>query len=113
MTTIKTVEGITVEPNAIKPSGSLDTLFIVDARTGKGIKLDEDFRWHIDLEGDDFSRTAEKVSGIYGATVEEWEAAADVKLAAFGFKLGVLDKKVGDRWELVDADLSEDDSADL
>lgn len=35
------------------------------------------------------------------------------KLAAFGFKLGVLDKKVGDRWELVDADFSEDDSADL
>lgn len=113
MTTIKTTEGITVEPIAIKPSGSLDTLFIVDARTSKGIKLDEGFRWHIDLEGDDLSRTAEKVSGIYGATVEEWEATANVKLAAFGFKLGVLDKKAGDQWELVDADFSEDDSADL
>lgn len=38
MTTIKTTEGVTVEPIAIKPSGSLDTLFIIDARTGKGIK---------------------------------------------------------------------------
>lgn len=113
MTTIKTAEGVTVEPIAIKPSDSLDTLFIVDARTGKGIKLGEDFRWHNDLEGNDLSRTAEKVLGIYGATVEEWEAAANVKLAAFGFKLGVFDKEAGDRWELVNADLSEDDSADL
>ena len=103
-----TNEGISVMPIAIKPSDSWDSLLIVDAKTQQGIRRDSDLRWCIDLEGDDPTRAAEE--GIDGATVEEWEDVANVKLAEFGFRLGALDRRAEPaRWELVDAYSSKDD----
>lgn len=44
---------------------------------------------------------ADKIEGVYGADEDEWEAAANAKLAEYGFKLGDFDEKTGDRYELV------------
>lgn len=105
-----TNEGIPVMPIAIKPNDSWDSLLIVDAKTGKGIWRDRNLRWRINLEDDDPTRTAEEITGIRGATVEEWEDAANAKLAEFGFRLGALDRKAEPaRWELVGAYSSVDD----
>ena len=105
-----TNESISVMPIAIKPSDSWDLLIIVAAKTQRGIWRDSDLRWRINLGGDDLARTAEKITGIYGATVEEWEDAANAKLAEFGFRLGALDKKAEPaRRELVGAYSSADD----
>lgn len=105
-----TNEGIPVMPITIKPSDSWDSLLIIDAKTQQGIWRDSDLRWRINLADDDPTRAAEEITGIYGATVEEWEDAANVKLAEFGFKLGALDRRAEPaRWELVDAYSSKDD----
>lgn len=75
-----TDESISVIPIAIKPSDSWDMLLILDAENQR------------------------KITGIYGASVEEWEDAANAKLADFGFKLGALDRRAKPaQWELVDA----------
>lgn len=105
-----TNEGISVMPIAIKPSDSWDSLLIVDAKTQQGIWRDSNLRWRINLADDDPTRAAEEITGIYGATVEEWEDVANVKLAEFGFRLGALDRRAEPaRWELVDAYSSKDD----
>lgn len=100
---INTGMTITVKPVAIYQSDAYDTLLIADAITGKGIWLDSNSEWNIDLEDDDFDYVAEKVEGIYGKNKEEWEAAANAKLAKYGLRLGGFCKTLGDRYKLVEA----------
>ena len=45
----------------------------------------------------------ERVEGIYGKNKEEWEAAANAKLAKYGLRLGGFCKTLGDRYKLVEA----------
>lgn len=98
-----TDKNITVKPIAIYQSDAYDTLLIADATTGKGMWFGYDFAWHIDLEDGDLNHDAEKVEGVYGEDEDEWEAAANKKLATYGFKLGDFDEKAGDRYTLVEA----------
>ena len=46
---------------------------------------------------------ADKIEDVYGADEDEWEAAANAKLAEYGLKLGAFDEEAGDRYELVEA----------
>lgn len=62
---------------------------------------DMDLDWQIDPEDGDLDHDADKIEGVYGADEDEWEAAANAKLAEYGFKLGDFDEKTGDRYELV------------
>lgn len=100
---INTNKTITVKPVAIYQSDACDTLLIADANTGKGIWMGYDLDWQIDPEDGDLDHDAEKVEGVYGEDEEEWEAAANAKLAEYGFKLGAFDEEAGDRYELVEA----------
>lgn len=45
---------------------------------------------------------AEKIEDVYGADEDEWEAAANAKLAEYGLKLGAFDEEAGGRYELVE-----------
>ena len=107
---INTGKIVTVKPIAVYGSDAFDTLLIADANTGKGMWfgydtgwLGYDTRWHIDLEDDDLDYTAERIDGIYGSYETEWEAAANMKLADYGLKLGEFDEANGDRYTLVEA----------
>ena len=53
-------------------------------------------------EDGDLDHDADKIEDVYGADEEEWEAAANAKLAEYGFKLGDFDEKAGDRYTLVE-----------
>ena len=50
----------------------------------------------------DLDHDADKIEDVYGEDNEEWEAAANAKLAEYGFKLGDFDEKAGDRYTLVE-----------
>lgn len=99
----KNVKFRDVEPFAIAESDAWDTLFIIDGFTGNGIHMDSRGRWHMDFGDDERPCYTERVEGIYGKNKEEWEAAANAKLAEYGFKLGDFDEKTGDRYTLVEA----------
>jgi len=101
---IHTNETVAVQPVAVYGSDTYDTLLIVDARTGNGIWMGANpSQWLINLGRGDSHSDAERVEDIYGEDEDEWEATADSRLAAYGFRLGEFDEKAGDRWELVEA----------
>lgn len=100
---INTNKTITVKPIAICQSDACDTLLIADSHTGKGIWMGYDLDWQIDPEDGDLDHDADKIEGVYGADEDEWEAAANEKLAEYGLKLGAFDEEAGDRYELVEA----------
>lgn len=99
---IHTNETVAVQPVAVYGSDAYDTLLIIDARTGNGIWMGENTsQWLIDLGRADSHSDAERVEDIYGEDEDEWEATADRRLAAYGFRLGDLDGE--DRYTLVEA----------
>lgn len=98
---IHTNETVAIQPIVIAQSGAWDVLLLADANTGKGIWMGYDLDWQIDPEDGDLDHDADKIEGVYGADEDEWEAAANAKLAEYGFKLGDFDEKTGDRYELV------------
>jgi hypothetical protein len=100
---INTNETISIKPIVIAQSGAWDVLLLADANTGKGIWMGYDLDWQIDPEDGDLDHDADKIEGVYGADEDEWEAAANAKLAEYGFKLGDFDEKAGDRYTLVEA----------
>lgn len=101
---INTNETVTVQPIAVYGSDAFDTLLIVDAITGNGIWMGTDpSQWLINLGRADSYSDAERVEDVYGDDEDEWEATADRRLAAYGFRLGEFDEAAGDRWELVEA----------
>lgn len=100
---INTGKIVTVKPIAIYGSDAFDTLLIADATTGKGMWMGFDARWYIDMEYGDLIHTAERIEGIYGSYETEWDAAANRKLADYGFRLGAFDEEAEDRYELVEA----------
>ena len=100
---INTNENISIKPIAIYQSDAFDVLLLADANTGKGIWRSFDYQWYTDPEDGDLDHDADKIEDVYGADEEEWEAAANAKLAEYGFKLGDFDEKTGDRYTLVEA----------
>ena len=100
---INTNENIPIKPIAIYQSDAFDVLLLADANTGKGIWRGFDYQWYTDPEDGDLDHDADKIEDVYGADEEEWEAAANAKLAEYGFKLGDFDEKAGDRYTLVEA----------
>lgn len=100
---INTNENISIKPIAIYQSDAFDVLLLADANTGKGIWRGFDYQWYTDPEDGDLDHDADKIEDVYGADEEEWEAAANAKLAEYGFKLGDFDEKAGDRYTLVEA----------
>lgn len=98
---------VIAKPIAIRrPNDAYEMLLIADANTGRGIWFDtNDCEWYINLQGvgGNLMKEAEVVEDVYGADEEEWEAAANAKLAEYGFKLGDFDEKAGDRYTLVEA----------
>lgn len=100
---INTDENISIKPIAIYQSDAFDVLLLADANTGKGIWRGFDYQWYTDPEDGDLDHDADKIEDVYGADEEEWEAAANAKLAEYGFKLGDFDEKAGDRYTLVEA----------
>ena len=100
---IDTNENISIKPIAIYQSDAFDVLLLADANTGKGIWRGFDYQWYTDPEDGDLDHDADKIEDVYGADEEEWEAAANAKLAEYGFKLGDFDEKAGDRYTLVEA----------
>lgn len=100
---INTNETISIKPIVIAQSDAWDVLLLADANTGKGIWMGYDLDWQIDPEDGDLDHDADKIEGVYGADEDEWEAAANAKLAEYGLKLGDFDEKTGDRYELVEA----------
>jgi hypothetical protein len=99
---INTNENISIKPIAIYQSDAFDVLLLADANTGKGIWRGFDYQWYTDPEDGDLDHDADKIEDVYGADEEEWEAAANAKLAEYGFKLGDFDEKAGDRYTLVE-----------
>lgn len=61
-----------------------------------------EYQWYTDPEDGDLDHDADKIEDVYGEDKEEWEAAANSKLAEYGFKLGDFDEKAGDRYTLVE-----------
>lgn len=100
---INTNKTIDIKPIAIYQNDACDTLLIADANTGKSIRMGYRLNWQIDPECGNLNHDAEKIEGVYGEDEEEWKAAANEKLADYGFKLGAFDKEAGDRYELVEA----------
>lgn len=97
---------VIVNPIAIhRPNAAHEMLLIADSNTGNGLWFDpNDCEWYINLQGDsNLMYDAEVIEGVYGADENEWEAAANARLAAYGFQLGEFDEAAGDRWELVEA----------
>lgn len=96
---------VIVNPIAIyRPNAAHETLLIADKTTGRGVWFDtNDREWYINLQGVDSNlrNDAEVIEGVYGADEEEWEAAANRKLAAYGLKLGDFDEKAGDCYTLL------------
>ena len=92
----------TVEPFAIAENDAWDTLFIIDGFTGNGIHMDSSGRWHMDFGDDERPCYTERVEGIYGKNKEEWEAAANAKLAKYGLRLGGFCKTLGDEYKLIE-----------
>lgn len=97
---INTNETTSIKPIVIAQSGAWDVLLLADANTSKGIWRGIDYQWYIDPEDGDLD--ADKIEDVYGEDEEEWEAAANAKLAEYGFKLGDFDEKAGDRYTLVE-----------
>ena len=86
---IHTNETVAVQPVAVYGSDTYDTLLIVDARTGNGIWMGANpSQWLINLGRGDSHSDAERVEDIYGEDEDEWDATADSRLAAYGFRLG-------------------------
>lgn len=100
---INTNKTIDIKPIVIEQSDACDVLLLADATTGKGIWMGSDLEWQIDPEYGDLDTDADKIEDVYGADEDEWEAAANAKLAEYGLKLGAFDEKAGDRYELVEA----------
>ena len=100
---IHTNETVAIQPIVIAQSDAWDVLLLADANTGKGIWMGYDLDWQIDPEYGDLDTDADKIEDVYGADEDEWEAAANAKLAEYGLKLGAFDEKAGDRYELVEA----------
>lgn len=100
-----TDEVVNVQPVAVYESSAYDTLLIIDGNTGKPLAYSDITReWYTDSAYDgELTHAAERVEGVYGADEEEWEAAANEKLAGYGLKLGAFDEEAGDRYELVEA----------
>lgn len=99
---IHTNETVTVQPVAVIGSDAYDTLLIVDARTGNGIWMGENpSQWFINLGRADSYSDAERVEDIYGYDEDEWEATADSRLTAYGFRLDEFDGE--NRYTLVEA----------
>lgn len=98
---IHTNETVAIQPIVIAQSDAWDVLLLADANTGKGIWMGYDLDWQIDPEDGDLDHDADKIEGVYGADEDEWEAAANAKLAEYGFKLGDFDGE--DRYTLVEA----------
>lgn len=95
-------ETVAVQPVAIYGSDEYDTLLIVDSRTGNGIWMEANpSQWFINLGRADSYSDAEQVKDIYGEDEDEWEATADSRLTAYGFRLGAFDGE--DRYTLVEA----------
>ena len=98
---------VTVRPVAVRGDMNWSSLYIADDGTGYGMwQQDGDDRWFIDIapvSGYDLwhDPDALKITGIYGLDGGEWEAAADERLADYGFRLGAFDEVKGDRYELV------------
>lgn len=117
---INTNEATSIKPIVIAQSDAWDVLLLADANTGKGIWRGFEYqwytdpntgkgiwrgcnyRWYIDPEDGDLDHDADKIEDVYGEDKEEWEAAANSKLAEYGFKLGDFDEKAGDRYTLVE-----------
>lgn len=91
-----TYKEVTVTPMAVFRYGDFSTIFITDA-TYCGLWLNGGLDWLIDVKGGDID-DAERIEGIFGADEDEWEASANEKLAAYGFRLGPLD---GNRYYLI------------
>jgi len=99
---IHTNETVAVQPVAVIGSDAYDTLLIVDARTGNGIWMGANpSQWFINLGRGDSYSDAERVEDIYGMDEDEWEATADMRLAAYGFRLSEFDGE--DRYTLSEA----------
>ena len=98
-----TNERITVQPVAVYESSAYDTLLIINGNTGKPLVYSDITReWYTDSAYDgELTHAAERVEGVYGADEEEWEAAANEKLAEYGLKLGAFDEEAGDRYTLI------------
>ena len=91
-----------ITPIVIAQSDAWDVLLLADANTGKGIWRGFNYRWYTDPEDGDLDHDADKIEDVYGEDKEEWEAAANAKLAEYGFKLDDFDEKAGDRYTLVE-----------
>lgn len=102
-TNVNTNKTIDIKPIVIEQSDACDVLLLADANTGRGIWMGYDLEWQIDPEYGNLDTDADKIEDVYGADEEEWEAAANAKLAEYGLKLGDFDEKAGDRYELVEA----------
>ena len=102
---LNTNEVINVQPVAVYASSAYDTLLIVDGNTGNPLSYSDITResYTDSAYDDDAAHSAERVEGVYGADEEEWEAAANEKLAEYGLKLGAFDEEAGDRYDLVEA----------
>lgn len=99
---IHTNETVTIQPVAVIGSDAYDTLLIADANTGNGIWMGATpSQWFINLGRSDSYSDAERVKDIYGEDDDEWEATADRRLAAYGFRLGEFDGE--DRYTLSEA----------
>lgn len=101
--TTKTLSFAMSNPSSSQRATHGDTLFIIDGFTGNGIHMDSSGRWHMDFGDDESPYYTERVEGIYGKNKEEWEAAANAKLAKYGLRLGGFCKTLGDRYKLVEA----------
>lgn len=94
-----TEEEVTVTPMAVFGIGDFSTIYITDTN-GRGLWIGSCLDWLIDLKEGDID-DAETVEGVFGGDEKEWEAAANERLAGYGFRLGDLDKEHGDRYFLV------------
>lgn len=105
-TELTTDAKVIVNPIAIhRPNAAHEMLLIADKTTGRGVWFDpNDCEWYINLQGEgNLMYDAEVIEGVYGADETEWEAAANAKLAAYGFQLGEFAEAAGDRYALVEA----------